>query len=199
MKRILTVLAGCLSISLGILIFKYAHITTGGTTGLALNLAYWLQIPFDGLFFVVNTPFYILSLKRLGWKFTASTLLSVVTVVLLTGVERVLPAMQLDPLFGALAGGVLAGLGLSLLFMGQSSLGGTGVLTVYVQQRYGWDPGKLNFCFDAVIVGSSMLVVGAGEALFSALSIVVVSSVISLFRKRIASSYRTPAAHAEAA
>ena len=115
------------------------------------------------------------------------------------GMERIAPAMQLDPLFGALAGGVLAGLGLSLLFMGQSSLGGTGVLTVYLQQRYGWDPGKLNFCFDAVIVGSSMLVVGAGEALFSALSIVVVSSVISLFRKRIASSYRTPAAHAEAA
>ena len=199
MRQMLTVAAGCLSISLGILIFKYAHITTGGTTGLALNLAYWLQIPFDGLFFMVNTPFYILSFKRLGWKFTVSTLLSVVTVVLLTSVERFVPALQLDPLFGALGGGVLAGLGLSLLFMGKSSLGGTGVATVYLQQRYGWDPGKLNFCFDAVIVGSSILVVGAGEALFSALSIVVVSSVISLFRKRIASSYQTPATNAEAA
>lgn len=193
MERWWKVFGGCLLMSAGILMFKYAHITTGGVAGLALNLAYVLQLPFDGVFFAVNVPFYFLAWRRLGGSFTALTVLCVLSVSCLAGAERLLPALMLSPWLGALGGGLLAGLGLSCLFMGRSSLGGTGVVTVYLQQRYGWDPGKINFCFDALIVASGALVVGLEASAFSALSIVMVSSVLSLCRRHIARSY-TPAA-----
>jgi uncharacterized membrane-anchored protein YitT (DUF2179 family) len=174
---------------MGILIFKHAHITTGGSTGLALNLAYLLQMPFSYAFFVTNLPFYILSIKKMGWNFTWTTLLAVGIVSMLTGIERYLPEFVISAWMGAILGGGFMGIGLSFLFLGKSSLGGIGVVTVYLQQRFGWNPGKINLFFDAIIVGSGAFTMGLLDMFFSALSVVVISTIINFFKKRLAVIY----------
>ena len=189
MRRGVKLILGCLLISLSILIFKHAHITTGGTTGLALNLSYILSVPFDYVFFMVNLPFYILSIRGMGWNFTVATVFSVGIVSCFTGIERFLPALVISPWGGALLGGCLMGIGLAILFSGRSSIAGTGVVTVYLQKRFGWNPGRLNLLFDSVIIGIGTFAVSLTDTLFSALSIVIISLILSFFKNRIANTY----------
>ncbi len=189
MERVIKVVLGCLLISLSILTFKHAQITTGGTTGLALNVSYLLKIPFEYVFFAVNLPFYVLSIKKMGWNFTGATILSVFVVSSLTGIERFLPDVVISAWSGAMIGGGLMGIGLSILFLGKSSLGGTSMVAMYLQQRFGWDPGKVNLFFDAIIVGSGTFAVSLIDTFFSALSIVVISLIISFSKNWIAKTY----------
>ena len=192
MERIVKVAFSCLLISTSILTFKHAHITTGGMTGLALNIAYFFNLPFDQVFFISNLPFYIFAIKSMGWNFALTSIMSILTVSLLTGMERFLPAFTISAWYGAIIGGVLMGVGLSLLFSSKASLGGTGVLLVYLQRRFGVDPGKLNFIFDGLIVASGIFVVSLQDTFYSAISIIIICSIISYFKKRIANTYNVP-------
>lgn len=189
MERVAKVIVGCMLISLSILVFKHAHITTGGTTGLALNLVYLFKIPFEYLFLIVNLPSYVLSIKRMGWSFTVSTILSVLFVSLITGFERYLPDFIIPAWSGAVIGGGLMGIGLSILFVNRSSLAGTGVFTVYFQQRFGWNPGRLNLIFDTIIIGIGVFAVNLNDVFFSALSIAIISIIIGLAKNSIVTSY----------
>ncbi len=189
MIKLLKVLLGCFFTSIGIVFFQHAHIVTGGTAGLALNLSYSLKMSFPYVFFIVNLPFYILSIMKMGWNFTLTTLFAVVSVSFLTKIIQMIPEF-IFPVWGdVLIGGGFVGVGLSLLFLNKSSLGGTGILTMYLQQRFGWDPGKINLFLDAAIVGSGIFTVGLWKSFFSILSVVVISCIISFFKGRIASTY----------
>jgi uncharacterized membrane-anchored protein YitT (DUF2179 family) len=66
-----------------------------------------------------------------------------------------------------------AGLGLSLLFWNGSSLGGVNILMLYLQKKYGWDPGKSTFLIDFGIVMTGVYTVGLLKGLYSILSVVV--------------------------
>ncbi|HWR45489.1 YitT family protein [Sporomusa sp.] len=189
MKKAIIVLFGCLLTSVGILILKHANITTGGSTGLALNLSYLLQLPFPYVFVIVNLPFFILSIKKMGWGFTWATVYTVIVVSLLTGTERMLPAFTISSWVGAIFGSGILGLGLAFLLLGRSPLGGVGVLTVYLHNRTGWNPGKINLGIDTVVVISGIFTVGLWESLFSVVSVTIIAAVISSFKNRIAHTY----------
>ncbi|MCL9662554.1 YitT family protein [Paenibacillus hunanensis] len=147
--RWLKVLLGCLLVRAGLLLLRHAQVVTGGTAGLSLSLNYLLHLPFALLFFVINIPFYVFSLIRMGWSFTLSTVLSVCLVSLMTSVDRWLPAFSMPQLAGTVIGSILCGLGLSLLFMNRASLGGVNIVAIFMQQRFGWNPGLVNFVFDS--------------------------------------------------
>lgn len=112
------------------------------------------------------------------------TMLSVTFLSLLTAVDTFLPSFTVPMFFGAVLGGVSIGTGLTLLFNQQASLGGANILALYLQKKAGIDPGKTNFLFDAFVVLLSFLVVGLIPGLFSVLSILITSKIISLYKHR---------------
>lgn len=185
MKKLQYVLLGCLLTSLGLLTLRHAHLVTGGTAGLALTLSYFLHLPFANLFFILNLPFYIFSFLKMGWKFTVSTICAVTLLTLLTAIDQWLPTLSLPPLIGAIVGGILLGLGVTILFMNKSSLGGINILVMYLQKRYNLDPGKTTFFFDFSIVVLSFFSIGITRELYSVLSIAVSSTVISYYKNRL--------------
>jgi uncharacterized membrane-anchored protein YitT (DUF2179 family) len=182
----LKLILGCLVVSIGVLILHHSHLVTGGTAGLSLSLSYLVGMPFSVVFFLINIPFYILSLMRMGLQFTLSTLAAITILSFLTGLDQWLPDFSIPPLIGALAGGFIIGLGLALIFLNRSSLGGANILALYLQRRFGWDPGKTNFVFDFLVVASSFYSVGFWKGLYSVLSIYILAKVISLFKQQIA-------------
>ncbi len=185
-KRLGMIVLGCVLVSLGLLLLRHAQVVTGGTAGLALSLSYLLSLPFAGLFFVINIPFYIFSFMRMGWSFTLSTIVSVCLVSLVSSLGAFLPLPTMPALVGTVIGSVLCGLGLSTLFMNRASLGGVNIVALFLQQRLGWNPGMVNFIFDSVVVCIGFYSVGWYEAILSMLSVVIVSSIISYFKQRIA-------------
>ncbi len=121
----------------------------------------------------------------MGWKFTATTIGSVSLLSLLTSLDHLLPSFTLPSLMGAVTGGLIAGLGLSILFMNGASLGGANILALFAQRKFGWDPGKVNFSFDFLVVLSSMYSIGLSKGIFSVISIAITGFVISYFKQKL--------------
>jgi uncharacterized membrane-anchored protein YitT (DUF2179 family) len=59
---------------------------------------------------------------------------------------------ELQPLYAALAGGLVTGTGFLVLFRHRCSLGGVGILALYLQDRHGWRAGKIQMALDCSIV-----------------------------------------------
>jgi uncharacterized membrane-anchored protein YitT (DUF2179 family) len=168
--------AGTLMVSLGAAILSEAGLITGGTVGVALLLRHVSGVSFGKLFFLVNLPFYYLAMKRLGWVFT---LKSFAAVSLLAMFSEMLPRMlqfeSIHPLYAAGMGGLLAGIGMLVLFRHNASLGGINVLALYLQDHYGWRAGLVQLAFDATILLLSLPLTSRSAVAISLLGAVVVN------------------------
>jgi uncharacterized membrane-anchored protein YitT (DUF2179 family) len=187
-RKILNVILGCLIVCIGVVVLHHSHLVTGGTTGMALGMSYLLDMPFSVALMIVSIPFYVLSILRMGLNFTLSTFFAVLTLSFMSGIDQWLPDFIIPGYVGAVLGGGLMGFGLSLLFLNGSSLGGVNVLVLYLQKRFGWDPGKVTFVADFMIVVFGIYSVGLEKGIYSIVSVLILSSIISYFKGRIATA-----------
>ncbi|MFC0213051.1 YitT family protein [Paenibacillus chartarius] len=185
MNRPLSIAAGCLLISLGLIVLKHSQVVTGGTAGLTLTLSYIFDIPFALLFFVINIPFYFIAVIQMGWNFMLSTMISVILVTIMTAADRWLPGFEVNIFIGTILGSVLCGVGLTTLFVNRASLGGVNILALFLQKRYKMNPGTVNFVFDTSIVMLGFYSVGVLQGVLSIASVFIVSTIIGLYKKKI--------------
>ncbi|SDG63638.1 YitT family protein [Pelagibacterium luteolum] len=183
-EDILAILLGTLFVGLGVTFYSEAQITTGSTAGLALLVQYATGLPFGIVFFVVNLPFYVLAFLRMGWKFTLKTFFAV-------GLVSVYPSLMpawlnisgIDPLFAAIAGGTLMGMGILALFRHRSSLGGVNILSLYLQENYKVPAGYVQFGIDLVILAAALFILPFDRVLLSIVGAGAMSLVILLNHK----------------
>ena len=180
-EDIQALLFGSLFVAMAVVLFRQAGLFTGGTAGLAFLIHYLGGFPFGFVFFVVNLPFYVFAVRALGWTFTSKTF---VAVVLLSVYSEWLPSLihigEINPYFAAVMGGLLAGTGLLMLIRHRASLGGLGVLALYLQQTRGWRAGTVQMAADCVIVGLSIFIVPPMAVMISVLGAVAVNLVIAV-------------------
>ncbi|MGO4889063.1 YitT family protein [Anaerobacillus sp. MEB173] len=186
MNKLVNILLGCLLTSIGVIILKHSNIVTGGTAGLSLSVAYLFTLPFAVVFFLINIPFYIFSVLRMGWNFTLSTIFSITILSLMTGIDVLLPNFTIPIWIGSILGGFIIGIGVSILFMNGASLGGANILALYLQKKFNFNPGKTNFVFDFIVVLTSIYTIGLVRGIFSIISIAIMARVISYFKNEIA-------------
>ncbi|MFP7492776.1 YitT family protein [Terribacillus saccharophilus] len=184
LQKYLKIVLGCFLASLGLYLLKSTELVTGGTAGLSLGISYLLTMPFGVVFFIINIPFYIFSFLNMGWRFTMTTIASVTILTLFSFLHPFYPVIELPGIIAAIAGGLIVGFGLILLFMNQASLGGANILALFLQKRFGTNPGTINFIFDFCVVMISLYSVGLINGVYSILSIAVTSFVISYFKEK---------------
>ncbi len=171
-------------ISLGIFLFHQVGLLTGGTAGLALLLQQVTGVSFGLLFFGINLPFYALAWLRMGPRFTLNTFLSVAAVSWMTDhLNAVLLIGKVEPLYAALIGGSLIGMGLLIMFRHRSSLGGFNILALFIQDRVGIRAGKLQMGLDCAIVIASFFVVSPWLLLLSIVAAIFCNLVLTLNHK----------------
>ncbi|OOF30341.1 MULTISPECIES: YitT family protein [Salinivibrio] len=159
-ENALALLIGSSLVSLGIFFFNQVGLLTGGTAGLALFLQRVTDFSFGELFFVINLPFYWLAYTQMGKRFTLSTLVAVSIVSFCADhLTAVLTINTIHPVYAALFGGGLIGMGMLVMFRHQCSLGGFNTLALFLQQRFGIRAGKVQMALDCSIVILSLLVV----------------------------------------
>jgi uncharacterized membrane-anchored protein YitT (DUF2179 family) len=140
-------------VALGIALFENQRLITGGTAGLALLLSYRLSIGFGTAFVLVNLPFFVLAVARMGWRFTLKTVVAVSLLAAATELQRPLLVLgTVNPVYAAATGGLLIGIGLLILFRHRGSLGGFNVLALYLQERLGWRAGWVQLGLDGGVV-----------------------------------------------
>ena len=183
-EDIIAIVIGTTLMAIGITLYRSVLLVTGSTAGLALLLDYATGVGFGVLFFVINLPFYALALLRMGWPFTLKTVGAVALLSLLAGlVPQWLVVAYVDPVFAALAGGGLMGLGILLLFRHKASVGGVNILALYLQENFGIRAGYFQLAVDAVILVSALFVVPADRVLLSLLGAVMLNLIIAMNHK----------------
>lgn len=175
------ILSGTFLIALAIFLFRQAGLLAGGTPGLAFLAHYASGWNFGGLYFVINLPFYLFALKALGLRFTLKTFLAV---ALLSVFSEAMPHWisigHIDAPFAAITGGLLVGAGLLMLIRHQASLGGLGVLAIYLQKTRGWRVGYLQMGADLLIVGAAFFIVDWQRTLLSVLGALMLNIVLAI-------------------
>ncbi|MDP2368573.1 YitT family protein [Rhodoferax sp.] len=174
-------LTGTLFIALGITMYGNTHLLTGGTAGLAFLLHYATGWNFSVLIFLVNLPFYGLAWWRMGKVFAVKTVLAVSLMALLVQwLPQWVVFQTLNPVFATVAGGLLIGAGMLMLFRHRASLGGINVLVLYLQERFGWRAGKVQMGFDCLIVLGAFSVVDWWHVALSVLGAVVMNMTLAV-------------------
>jgi uncharacterized membrane-anchored protein YitT (DUF2179 family) len=173
-----------LFVALGIGMYRYAGLLTGGTAGIAFLVHYATGWRFGPVFFVLNLPFAWFAVRTMGWRFTIKTF---VAVTLLAVFSEVLPLVLrfdwLQPVYAAVMGGFLIGAGLLMLFRHQASLGGLNVLVLWLQQRYGWRAGAVQMGIDCLIVVAALAIVDARLVAISVIGAVALNLVVAVNHK----------------
>jgi uncharacterized membrane-anchored protein YitT (DUF2179 family) len=177
----LGILTGTFVASLGLFILKSTAAVTGGTAGLALLVSYTAPIPFGLVFFLVNVPFFALALWKKGLNFTLRTVLAVLLVSALSSIHPMALSFEwLNPIYAVLAGNLLAGVGLLILFRHGASLGGFNILALILQERLGWRAGYTQMAMDVVVILAAFAVAPPWLVALSALGAVVLNLIVAL-------------------
>jgi uncharacterized membrane-anchored protein YitT (DUF2179 family) len=153
------VFTGTVLAALGVMLLTKAGLLTGGVAGMAFLLHYAFGWSFGLGFFVINLPFYYLAYKRLGKAFTIKTFASVALLSLITQYQpKLLEIGYINPVWAAILGGLLIGMGMLALFRHRASLGGVGILALYVQDRFKWRAGLVQLAIDLCILAMAFFV-----------------------------------------
>lgn len=177
-------LIATLFVALGLALYRHAGLLTGGTAGLAFLVYYLTHWNFGLVFFVINLPFYWLAARAMGWAFTLKSFAAIGLVSLFSeALPHWIDCGHLNAPFAAIMGGFLIGTGLLMLFRHKASLGGVGVLAVYLQNRHGWRAGKIQMAVDCCIVLSSFAVVTPGRVVVSVLGAVALNLILAVNHK----------------
>ena len=159
---------GSIVSALGFYLLNKVGLLTGGTAGVAFLIHYAFNINFGLLFFLVNLPFYYLSFRRLGLAFSVKTFVAIGFVAVLTELEsRWMVIESINPLWASILGGLLLGYGLLALYRHRASLGGIGILAIYIQDRFDIRAGLIQLAFDACVMLCAFAVIDPSTVLYS--------------------------------
>lgn len=176
---------GATMAAFGIVILTHLGMVTGQTAGLAVLISYVTGWGFGPVFFAVNLPFYWFGYRRMGAAFTVKTFLAVGA---LSGLTALMPQWvsfaTLQPAFGAVLFGFVSGSALLAIFRHGASLGGVGILALYLQDKTGFRAGKTQLIFDAVLFSVALTVMPWDKVGWSFLGALVVNLVIAINHRR---------------
>ncbi|GAC16752.1 YitT family protein [Aliiglaciecola lipolytica] len=180
-EDILALFCAGIFVSLGVVFFSTHGLLTGGTAGIAIIGTHLTSFNFGTVFFAVNIPFYYLAWTKLGKRFTINTFTSVTMVSLMTEyMDQFITIANLEPVFAALVGGMLIGVGLLIMFRHKSSLGGLGILALYLQNRFNVRAGNIGLLVDCIILLSSLLMFEPYLVMLSVLGAITLNILIAV-------------------
>ncbi|RLQ87161.1 YitT family protein [Notoacmeibacter ruber] len=175
------IFTGTVLAAVGVSILAHLGFLTGSTAGLALIIAYALDWNVGPVFFLLNLPFYLLAVLRLGWAFTIKTFIGVGLLSLLTWLQpRLFQFGEIEPLTGAIVAGLMIGFGLLAMFRHRSSLGGAGILALYLQDRFGWRAGLTQLVIDLLVLALAFTVVSPRAVFYSIVGAVVLNLFLAI-------------------
>lgn len=183
-KRLSLVILGLILTSVGIKILSISHLTFGGTAGIASILTYMSDYSWGLWFFIVNLPFFIISLQKLGKWFTISSLLSITAISIIRDALDMIALPEMGNMIaGSFLAGTFIGVGVTLVLNNGSSLGGIHILALYLDEQFKINRGITIFICDVLIIVFAIAMVGWINGLISIISIVVASSIIGRYKK----------------
>lgn len=172
---------GAFLVSMGAIFFSTGKVLTGGVSGASLILSYLTPFQYGVFFFVLNLPFYLLAILRMGWTFTLKT---TAVVTMISGFSIVLrPFVGIEnvhPLLAAVFASCLVGIGMIILFRHGSGVGGASILAHFLQERGIMRAGIFLLIFDLTVLSAGIFVLPWQNLVFSVIGAVVMNIEIAM-------------------
>jgi uncharacterized membrane-anchored protein YitT (DUF2179 family) len=176
---------GCFLAALGLYFLQANGLLVGGTAGVAAISQHFFGFTLGTWFFVVNLPFFVISLKQMGKAFTVKSLLCIALVSVLSDTFALLITIDSMPVWlASFIGGGLIGIGLLILFRHNASLGGVNILALYLEKTKGIHSGKVILSVDLMVLALALIAFPIEQILYSAIGFVVLTSVIGRYHKK---------------
>lgn len=145
-------------------------ISPGGFTGVAAVINHVTKIPTGTMLFMFNIPVLILGYIKMGGIFILKT--SFVTVLVSLSLDisaRLLPAFQTDGILASMFGGILMGIGLSLILLRGATTGGIDIIAKFINKKHRhFSVGKIILMADGIVILLNAVVYrNAESALYS--------------------------------
>ena len=182
-KQILGTLLGSFIIAISISLFLLpSKLSTGGFAGIATITYYLFKIPVGTAMLVLNVPLFVLSIYKMGKSFFAKSLVGTISLsIFIDLLEKVKPLTS-DRFLACIYGGILMGIGTSIILKMDSSTGGSDTISFLAKAyRPNIRLGSVITIFDFVVVGINMLVFNEIEiGLYSAIAIYLMGKLIDI-------------------
>ena len=168
---ILYFFAGAIIYSVSVNMFLSPNgISPGGFTGVAAVINHITNIPTGTMLFILNIPILILGYIKMGGVFILKT--SFVTVLVSLSLDisaSLLPIVRADGILVSMFGGILMGIGLSLILLRGATTGGIDIIAKFVNRKYRHlSVGKIILMADGIVILLNALVYkNAESALYS--------------------------------
>lgn len=158
------IIIGCVIVALAINIFLIPNkITTGGANGIATIVYYLFNVPVSLTVIIVNIPLFIIALKNIGFRFCSKAIIGTLLLslfIFLTDNFKNISWLNFsnDLFLSSIFGGIMLGLGMSIVFKGEGSTGGSDLLAqIIYKKRNASSLGQLILIIDTVVI--TMLVI----------------------------------------
>ena len=188
----LVILEGCLLVALGTCFLKSNQLLISGTAGIAMLLTYTHDYSFGVYFTAINIPFFLIAFKFLGKMMAIKSLCAILVVSVFSDFLNHSISIDMHPVFTAPAAGLLIGIGLSLIFSVNASLGGINILALALEKRYNIHSAKTLAVNDACLAVVALLVMPIQSVLYSILSFAALSIVLGRYHRKIKIGEPTP-------
>lgn len=181
-KDLLCFIAGSLIYAVSVNAFTSPNnIAPGGVTGISIMVNHLTGWPIGMFSLLLNVPIFIWAIVEIGYKLVGKTMVATVIMsVAIDLVHRCIPAYHGNQMLAAIFGGVLEGIGLSLVFIRGGTTGGTDLIARLLGRRlHHLSMGKLMLGVDMTIILSSVWVYKSIEsALYAGIAIFVSTRLI---------------------
>ena len=173
---LLTVGALILAVNLNVFLAP-SNLAPGGVMGIAVIVNSFTGWPLGLIMLVFNIPLLVLGFYKLG-RFNFLIHTSYVVLLYSIGTDLMIGWISTsgitdDLLLNAIYGGVLGGIGTGLIFRGNGTSGGTGVLARVIQLRTGLPISQVYLLTDGVVILLAALLFGWEIGLYSLITLFI--------------------------
>lgn len=175
------IFTGVMLVSLSIQFLRAADLVTGQIAGLALITTYLSGVSFGLIFFLFNLPFYIIAVRQMGWRFAIKSLCAVALLSVTVEIMPMLFTIQtLHPAAAAVMCGLTAGVGMISLFRHGTTLGGAGIVGVWLQNTRGIKAGHVLLAVDFCVFALAISVFDWQRVAWSLFGAVILNLVVTV-------------------
>lgn len=158
------------------------HLSSGGFAGIATITYYLFNWKMGTFILILNIPFFILAFIRIGKEFVFKSILGTVFLSFFIDFFDSYQELTTDRVLACIYGGILIGVGTSLILKATASTGGSDLVSYIIKSfKPGVSTSNAIVLFDTVVVALNVICFKELEiGLYSAISIYLMGKVIDI-------------------
>ena len=174
---------GSFIIAFGVALFLLPNqLSTGGFSGIATIIYYLFNVPMGIMNIVLNIPFFLLSIYKIGREFFWKTIIGTVSLSFFIDVLDKYNSITTDRFLASVYGGIIIGIGTAIILKVGASTGGTELIANLIKSyRANISISKYLILIDIIIVLINVIVFKHIEiGLYSAIAIYLYGKLIDI-------------------